>query len=193
MTPEWLNALASIATLIVVTLTAYAALRQLSHLRAGNQVSAMLPLMEEYQSAEIQASLNYIRSGTMARDLQNADCRAGLMQIPSVGPAREAQLCMNFYEHLGALICAGVLDLELILSHVEGPADMWKLSSDYIAIVRRSRGATVFEEFEALVLLERDFEKRNGASRFPKNLKRIDLVDSYAADDGVVPVFSPSS
>ena len=45
----WLTAVSSIATFLVIAVTAYAAVRQLRHVRSGNHVAALLTLTEKYQ------------------------------------------------------------------------------------------------------------------------------------------------
>src|SRR5579864_7561059 len=104
MSPEWLAAFSSLATLFVIGLTAYAALRQISHLRSGNQVAALLPLTEKYQTPEIQDSLDYV-IGKLSSDLRDPAVREGLRARPVSGPARQANKVFNFYESVGALVC----------------------------------------------------------------------------------------
>ncbi len=116
MNAEWLSGAASLATLLVVAITAYAALRQMRHMRSGNQVAALLPLIAEYRSSTIRESLNYVLSG-LDVDLNDEQTRAGVQTIPTAGPAVKARAVLNFYESCGALICARVLDLELLLRY----------------------------------------------------------------------------
>lgn len=178
MTPEWLTAASSVATLFVVALTAYAALRQIKHLRSGNQVAALLPMTEKYQSPEVQASLNYALSN-LAVDVQRAEVRSGILASPCSGPARGCLAIYNFYEALGALVTAGTLDLQLVLRYFLLPSDLWEIGTDYIAITRRSRGPEVFENFEALVAMERAYAKAHGTSRYPRHLAHVDAPDRW--------------
>lgn len=184
MNAELLTATSSVATLLVVAVTAYAALRQIKHLRSGNQVAALLPLTDEYQSDQIRKSLDYI-IGTLQADLNDPAVRAGVVARPATGLARKAMSCLNFYESVGALVCAGALDLELVLRYFTLPSEVWEISSDYIALTRRSRGPEVFENFEALVALENKHAKRHGTSRYPSGLPHIEAPDRWAAADGL--------
>ena len=187
MSPEWVAAASALATLFVIGVTAYAGLRQIRHMRSGNQVAALLPLTEKYQTAEMQESLQYVLSGTVNRDLQDREVRRGAESIPSSGASRKAMDILNFYESVGALVTARVLDIELVLRYFTLPSDMWELSSDYIAITRRRRGPEIFENLEALVALERRYTAKHGSSLYPKHLPRIPLTDPFAAEDGAVP------
>jgi hypothetical protein len=174
VSPEWLAAFSSLATLFVIGLTAYAALRQISHLRSGNQVAALLPLTEKYQTPEIQDSLDYV-IGKLNSDLRDPAAREGLRARPASGPARQANKVFNFYESVGALVCARALDLQLVLRYFTLPSEMWEIGGDFIALTRSTRGNEVFENFEALVAMQVAYEKRHGTSLYPRGLPRMKL------------------
>ncbi len=183
ITAEWVTAASAFATLFVIALTAYAGLRQIRHMRSGNQVAALLPLTEKYSEPALQESLQYVLSGALERDLRNEDVRRGIQAIPTTGPGRKAMTILNFYESVGALVGARVLDLDLVLRYFTLPSDLWALANDYIAITRRSRGPEVFENLEALVALEQRYAAKRGTSLYPRNLPRLEIQDSYAAVD----------
>lgn len=174
MTPEWLAAASSLATLFVISLTAYAAVRQMSHLRSGNQVAALLPLTEKYQTPEIQESLDYVL-GELESDLRDPATRAGVLARPMSGPARKGNKIFNFYESVGALVGARALDLQLVLRYFIPPSEMWNLGGEFIALTRSTRGDEVFENFEALVALQHAYEKRHGTSLYPHGFPRMKL------------------
>lgn len=180
MTPEWLTAYASVATLLVVAITAYAALRQIRHLRSGNQVAALLPLIEHYDL--VRESLRYVRSG-LAADLEDPATRVQLATLPRSGPALQALPGLNFYEKLGALVVPGTIDLEVALRYFDLPSELWAKSARCIAVVRRTGGNEIFENFEALAQLERAYIAKRGSSLFPRHLSRLPLVDADAETD----------
>lgn len=187
MTPEWLTAAASALTLVVVAITAYAALRQIKHMRSGNQVAALLPIIEKYQTAEVQASLQYALA-SLATDLESPAARSGVVGRPVSGPARAALAVFNFYESVGALVAAGALELQLVLRYFTLPSDLWEIGEDFIALSRRSRGPEVFENFEALVAMERAYAKARGTSRYPRGLPHVILRDRWLQVDAASPV-----
>ena len=174
MSPEWLAAISSLATLFVIGLTAYAAMRQITHLRSGNQVAALLPLTEKYQTPEIQESLDYV-IGQLNLDLRDPEVRDGVRARPSAGPTKKANKIFNFYESVGALVCARALDLQLVLRYFTLPSEMWEIGSDFIALSRSTRGNEVFENFEALVAMQLAYEKNHGTSLYPRGLPRVDV------------------
>lgn len=187
MSAEWLTAASALATLFVIGVTAYAALRQIRHMRSGNQVAALLPLTEKYQAADMRESAQYVMSGALARDLLDRQARRGAESIPACGATRKAMAILNFYESIGALVTARVLDIDLVLRYFTLPSDMWECSTDYIAVTRRKRGPDVFENLEALVALERRYTAKRGSSLYPKHLPRIPVTDPFAVQDAEVP------
>jgi hypothetical protein len=154
--------------------TAYAAMRQMTHLRSGNQVAALLPLTEKYQTPEIQESLDYV-IGRLKTDLLDPAIRDGILARPAAGPGRQAKDIFNFYESVGALVCAHALDLQLVLRYFTLPSEMWEMGAEYIALTRSTRGDEVFENFEALVALQLAYEKHHGTSLYPRGLPRMKL------------------
>lgn len=178
MSAEWLTAIASLLTLAVFAVAAFAALRQIRHMRSGNQVAALLPLTEKYSEPEVRASLDYVLA-ELNRDLEDAEVRAGVVARPAYGKARSAQLTFNFYESVGALVRAGTLDLFLVLLYFTTPSEVWELGEDYIALTRKDRGPEIFENFEALVILQRRYERRHGTSLFPHSMQRLPVSRRY--------------
>lgn len=181
MSAEWLTAIASLLTLVVFAVAAFAALRQIRHMRSGNQVAALLPLTEKYSDPDMRASLDYVIA-ELRHDLEDPEVRAGVLARPTHGKARRAQEIFNFYESVGALVRSGTLDLFLVLLYFTTPGEMWEMGEDYIALIRATRGPEIFENFEALVILQRRYEKRNGTSLFPHSMQRLPLSCRYLDD-----------
>ncbi|HEY8320478.1 MAG TPA: hypothetical protein VIG46_01630 [Candidatus Baltobacteraceae bacterium] len=178
MSAEWLTAIASLLTLVVVAVAAFAALRQIRHMHSANQVAALLPLTEKYSESAMRASLDYA-IGELRKDLEDPEVRAGVLARPAYGKARAAMPIFNFYESVGALVRAGTLDLFLVLLYFTTPGEMWEIGEDYIALTREGRGQEIFENFEALVILQRRYERRRGTSLFPRNMQRLPLSRRY--------------
>lgn len=173
LSSDWISALASLATLVVVAITAYAAIRQMRHMRSGNRVAALLPLIEQYRSAELIESQRYV-AGQMNADLENPEVRQGASVIPHQGPIRKALPFINFYESCGALVCENVVELSLLMRYILPPSIVWNLAEDYIALARKAAGPSVFENFEAIVVMEKQRTERYGQSLYPKNLPHLE-------------------
>ena len=61
MSLELLNTVASLATTLIVAATAIAALVQLRHLRAGNQIEGQLAMVNLFQGQEFESALRRAR------------------------------------------------------------------------------------------------------------------------------------
>ncbi|MBV9270329.1 MAG: hypothetical protein JO165_04490, partial [Candidatus Eremiobacteraeota bacterium] len=81
----------------------------------------------------IQESLNYVMR-QLRSDLEDPKARAGAVNRPASGPTRAAMQSLNFYESVGALVSARVLDLELVLLYFTLPSEIWEIAEDYIAL-----------------------------------------------------------
>ena len=62
MTPEWLTAIATAGTFIVIAASAVAAIFQLRHMRGSNQITALTECRETMESREFQDARQFIRS-----------------------------------------------------------------------------------------------------------------------------------
>lgn len=181
MTPEWINAGAALLTFLVVAATAYAALQQMRHLRTGNQTAALLDLTREQRDTLYQASQTYVYN-RLARDLETAEARAGVDGPTWTGPTREALRVMQFYEELGALVFADALELGLVLRYFQ-VADDWKKIENLVLILRRQRGASAWEMFEALAMAELAYIAKHGDTWYPRGIARTSAVDPWLAID----------
>ncbi len=182
MTPEWINAGAALLTFLVVAATAYAALQQMRHLRTGNQTAALLDLTREQRDTLYQVSQTYVYT-QLAHDLEDAESRAGLTGSAWTGPTREALRFLQFYEELGALVFSGALELGLVLRYFQA-ADDWRRVESLVLVLRRQRGPSAWEMFEALGMAEAQYVAKHGDTWYPNGIPRTSAVDPWLAVDG---------
>lgn len=78
---EFWSTLAAIGTFVVISATAVAALVQLRHLRAGNQISAFVAMVQMYESPELKEPLHFVNAD-LANRLEDPAFRAGLRTRP---------------------------------------------------------------------------------------------------------------
>ena len=67
MTPEWVSAGATLASLFVITISAIAAFRQIAHLRAANQTTALLTFTARFNEPVGLESARFVREGNLDR------------------------------------------------------------------------------------------------------------------------------
>ena len=181
MTPDWINAGASLVTLLVVALAAYAALQQMRHLRSGNQTAALLSLIGELRDESYLASQAYVMT-QLAHDLDDPENRAGAEAATWTGPTRQALRYLRFYEALGSLVFSGALELDLVLRYFLVAHD-WQQVEPLVLVIRRRAGPSLFEMFEALAMAEARYIAQHGDSWYPRGLPRTTAVDQWLAVD----------
>lgn len=112
MTPEWVGAISSLLTMLVITGTAVAAIIQLRHTRASNQIVALTEMREAMLSRDFQSKLRDVYGGFTER-LGNPEFLQQLATLPRVHglPELEAALTVvNFYESAGCLVKNRIID-----------------------------------------------------------------------------------
>ncbi|GAC1463444.1 MAG: hypothetical protein PVSMB8_16590 [Vulcanimicrobiaceae bacterium] len=177
---ELVNTLAQVGTFAVITATAIAAAVQLSHLRQNNKLQAILAL-RAYRSSELATAFDFV-SGELGAKLDDPEYRAGL---EGFAPSREAHkelMVADYFEHIGTYVRNGLID-ESIYFETASPERYWKLIEPAIAIYRRNRDATAFENFEYLVVRARKYDLAHPGGTFPQGESRLTLSDPYLAAD----------
>ena len=187
MSLELLNALASLLTVCIIAATAIAAMVQLRHLRAGNQINAMLAIGEELSSKAIIDARRVVRHRLPAVvddpkfRAYSAEADRGQThdEVPEWEEIREATtLVGNSYEELGILVKQGIVDKDIFLDRYSWViAGMWKRIEKALADSRMATGqAALWENFEYLAALSEDW-MREHPSTYPKGMRRMPLPE----------------
>jgi hypothetical protein len=182
---ELLKALASLLTVCIIAATAIAAMVQLRHLRAGNQITAMLAIGEELSSKAITNARQLIRlklpliEDDPAWRAYNAraDVRRAQEPIAEYEEIREAaSLVGNAYEELGILVKQGIVDKDIFLDRYSWVImGLWKRLEKTVADARAATGQqAVWENFEYLAVLSEDW-LREHPSVYPRGVRRMPL------------------
>jgi hypothetical protein len=189
MSPEMLNAFASVATFVVITVTAIAALVQLRHMRAGNQLTGMMEYINHWQNPEMQRAIMFVQSDLPAK-LREPWYRAELFE-QYVDRTQHLELQpADWCEQAGSYIKFGLITeaqfLDLAGSFV---SYMWEALIEVIAIRRVAfNNQLMYENFEYLVTLERRKEQRQGeAGGYPAGTPRLLSMDEARRIAGVRP------
>src|SRR5215469_6753110 len=178
MSLELINALASLLTVCIIAATAIAAIVQLRHLRAGNQIAAMLAIGEELSDQRFRdANRTIVEQYTKLAD--DAEFRAYNFARDSGAQAkldpdfeevrRAISFVCNAYEELGILVKNGIVDKELFLDRYSWVIfGMWRRIDKAVADARHDTGqAAVWENFEYLAVLSEAW-LRDHPSAYPK-------------------------
>ena len=173
MSTETLNFVLSAATLLVVGAAALAAIVQLRHLRQSNQINALLAILNQWnQPALLQAYVEFSRIPAKLADPKYIE----LLDTPGSldrGSHQELLIC-DFWEQVGTYAKHGLLDERIFLDIVSAQvANAWKLAEPVIAILRATRDASVFENFEYLAVRSKQFSLKYPEGTYPAGLPRM--------------------
>lgn len=183
MVLELLNTLAAIGTFLVIAATAFAAVVQLRHLRASNQLSGLLMILHYSQDALEQECRTYVLNELETR-LANPDFRKTLEHHP-VDPQVHVELHVcDFFEQIGNYVKRGLIDEEAYLDTACDFVDtMWRKLEPVIAIMRRTRDESLYDNFEYLVVRSRKWIEDHPNGDYPSETPRIAINDKWLTLD----------
>lgn len=183
MSLEAWSTIAAVGTVVVISATAILALIQLRHLRAGNQIAAILQLADVAESAPLLEARKFVREEIVGR-LQDAEFRKSLSSQQVGTAARPLLVLGNFYERLGLFVKRGIIeeDLACDLWSAQAVGD-WSKVEAAIALIRRTQGNSVWENFEYFVDVSEEWIKHHQTGAFPKHRPRRVVRDVWLEQD----------
>lgn len=163
MSLELLNTIATLATCAIVATTAIAALIQLRHLRASNQIAGQLAITElivgdDFTNAQIMIRglpdmIADPRYAWAFREPPRAD------HPPDVTEMRKAARVLGSnLENVGNMVRHGLTDGDLFVEQYGNVvSEVWDLLEPYTRVRRKIEGDAVWEDFERLTIVSRDW------------------------------------
>jgi hypothetical protein len=180
MSPESWTAVASVGTFLVIAATAIAAIVQLGHLRAANQVAAMQLFATTYEGAELRTAFHFVRE-ELKQHLDDPGFRREL-RSGDLDRAKhpEIQIC-NFFDQWGMYYRSGTIDRRAFMQVNAGVvAAFWDLLEPAIALLADPvEGNLSFQQFEYLTLQARRWLERHPAGDYPPGEERIPMADRW--------------
>lgn len=191
-----LNTTAALLTVTIVAATAVAALVQLRHLRAGNQISALLSITETLDGKEFRDALGII-NGKLDGAIVNPAFRAYVIAnsrrvaMSDVDPAfteinNAIVLVGNTFEVLGVISKNRIIDPTLLVDACCGLAlGSWRRLAHFTALSREAVGDdALFEHFEYLAVLSEDWIARHPSS-YPRGVRRLAIQNPWPLSSAV--------
>jgi hypothetical protein len=183
---ELVNTFATLGTFVVIAATATAAIVQLRHMRGSNQITVLNELRETRETPEFQMALQFagelpvkIRDPAFRYQLANRFARTDensplFAKISRLG---------NYYEGMGILVKTGLVEKDLVLDFWCGNAvGDWERLAPATAILRRREGQGLWENFEYLAVLAKDWDAAH-PSTYPAGVRRMELEDEWLEAD----------
>lgn len=181
---ELLNTLGTWVTAFVIAGTAIAALIQLRHIRASNELTAFIEQWNLWFSAPIQHGLAFIQR-ELPTKMQDPAFRRELDSPIPVDHAAHPELNVaDFLDNVGVMVVLGLVREDLIM--VPGSQfiiEVWAVLAPGIAIMRRKRGAQMYVSFEYLEARAKLWQQRYPGGYQIQGWRRIALADPWLATD----------
>lgn len=182
MSLELVSTLASVGTFAVIGATAIAAVVQLRHMRASNQLQGLLTVLARVEDPKWNTWFTEAQRSVPAL-LSDPEYRK---QIEDGTYDRNIAWLFigNSYEWVGSLIRHRLIPEDTFLDvYAARVVRTWELLEDITAISRRKRGSQVWENFEYLYVISKALETRDASVKFPHHLSRVALPDRWLDED----------
>lgn len=180
MSAELLTAFATLGTVVVIGASAIAALIQLRHMRASNELEAVLALQREFQSPQVQGALEYVQQELPQR-LEEERYRRELSAIGYVSIERHPELAAcNWFTQMGTFLKHGLVSEATLMDlYARLIRYYWMALAPAVAVMRRKRGDGQYSEFEYLAFHANTWLERNSAGTFIRDIPRVPLPDPW--------------
>jgi hypothetical protein len=190
MSLELLSTIGTLTTVVIVAATAIAALVQLRHLRAGNQINAILSIAELINGKAFDDAMSLIGTN-LAGALEDPAFRAyweSQMRnetLPKIDPTHQrvrtaVVTVANTYEQLGVLVRNGVIDQHMFIEGFCAPViSLWHRLSSLTAFLREAdNDPALWENFEYLAVLSEDWLAQN-TTTYPRDMRRLAIHNPW--------------
>jgi len=181
---ELINTGVGIATLLVFGGTAAAALVQIRHLRASNELDALLRITELMRADGLQDAFRYVET-ELAAKLADPAYRRELGKRGFVDARRhpEMDVC-NWFNEVGTLVKNQLIDEHTFLDLFNRLVTYyWNRLEGVVAVLRRERGPGQYENFEYLAMLAERWQARHPHGAYPPGAKRLETSDPWKDAD----------
>jgi len=152
---------------------------QLRHMRNGNQIAVFTEIRHKMEASDFQEALGFIRY-EIPQMLNDHAFRVRLLDRNS----REGKMVVDvgsfFDSAVAPLVKHGMVDRDLACDLFYYPVVMcWDVLAPFIATCRAMAGYRMWEDFEYLTLLCKDFRSRFPDGTYPQGAAALPLPQSW--------------
>ncbi len=161
-------------TLVVISVTAVAALIHMHHARQSNQIAALMQYRNLQEEPNVRAAFAFVYQH-LSDQLHDPSFRAALEDGNFTTPALAQFVRIGLlFEDMGALVKYDILDATLVCDLWSKRIDRcWTIMRPAIEISRIKHGPALLENFEYLTVLARKWIANHPHGVFPKNVPRL--------------------
>jgi hypothetical protein len=173
MTAEWVTAIATLGTFVVIAASAIAALLQLRHMRGSNQIVALTECRETLESETFQEAREFVLI-VLPELMKNPETAEMFARPVFSRELRPAAYVANFFESMGAFVRFNIIDRNIACDLWSGVVLACWEGLVPVTRIRRRSDPSVWENFEYLAFLSKQFTERTPIS-YPARVPRMDL------------------
>lgn len=176
---EWLTAIGTLGTFVVIAASAIAALMQLRHMRGSNQILALNEARETIESDQFQAALRFI-AFDLPEGLKDSEARRSFAQPRIPEGYASVRSVANFFENLGTFVKRGIIDRDIACDMWCGLAvASWESLSGVVANVRALHDQNAWENFEYFTVLSKAWIERHPSGSYPTGMQRMPVAELW--------------
>ncbi len=173
MSIEWITVILSAATLVVIAASALAAVIQLRHLRASNQLDALLEILEQWNDPSVLNAYSHFH--TIDKKLDDPAyvtmLRTGRSHDRGSFPEF---LVFDLWEQVGTYVKHRLIDETTFLDLASRQVlNAYRRGAPMVEILRTAGGPAVFENFEYLAARALLYERRYPDGSYPRSTPRM--------------------
>ena len=177
---ETFSAIAQIGTFVVIAATAVAALVQLRHLRAANDMAAASAFIMEFEGVELRDAFAFVRMQLKQR-LEDPTFRAEIVGAIQDRSKHPEIAVLNFFDLWGGHYRGGAINRTWFMRHNAGVVlGFWELLEPVVVLSAAPDGTnTAFEAFEYLSVKAQDWIAAHPKGDYPRGVRRMPLRNRW--------------
>lgn len=189
MSADWVTAIATAGTFVVIAASAAAALVQLRHMRGSNQIVALTECRETLESPEFREAQLFVSYELPKRLSDPAEARRAA-QLPFVDEYQAISTVANFFESMGLFVKSGIIDKHIACDFWSFVVlRNWEALLPVTTYVREQiQQPALWENFEYMAALSQAFQDAHptyypaGVQRMPEDRSLIERVEQWRHD-----------
>jgi hypothetical protein len=175
--PEWITAIGTVVTALVIAASACAALIQIRHMRGGNQIAAYNECRETMESEEFRNAIQFVRSQLPER-LKDPSTSEKIVAGGLSGDYVGIRLLANFFETMGLYVRTGLIEERLACELWSALVLMtWNALRPITAAARKQLGPGIWVNFEYMAFLAKRHDERFPNGEYPRGVERMPLEE----------------
>jgi hypothetical protein len=122
----------------------------------------------------VQSAIRFVHEHLPER-LRDPQYRAELLGPDTDRRTHPELIVADMFEQIGSYVKYGMIDKNQLLDVAGGFAiSMWEASKEAVALRREGTGSSsIYENFEYLVVLAKDFAKQHPDGNYPRGVRRL--------------------